>query len=182
MKRRRVSLPLHGWDANPSQGYPLVIASLAFCHYPFILLCGEGHCDSNMFSFKTQHIDPDLSTRSPAHWPLGHHASSSHWHTMVSVRIYISRALNSPCDRIWTMVLLIRATAFTGKPKDSWKRQCGVLRYCYSQREWWQFMMFDDTVKLIFIEYIKNLFALLDCDWPRNDCTVLTNNRMQNWN
>ena len=41
-------------------------------------------------------------------------------------------------------------------------------------------MMFDDTVKLIFIEYIKNLFALLDCDWPRNDCTVLKNNRMQN--
>ena len=41
-------------------------------------------------------------------------------------------------------------------------------------------MMFDNTIKLIFVEYIKNLFALLDCDWSRNDGTVLTNNRMQN--
>ena len=66
MKRLGVFLLPPGWDASPSQGYPLAVR-----RYPFIHLGGERHCESKVSCPRThvpgQGSTPDRSLRSRAH-------------------------------------------------------------------------------------------------------------------
>ena len=70
MQRPGLSLPPPRWDASPSQGYPLAFhqASLTIHQHPFVLLGGEGHCESKCWCFAQSQV----STRSLAHKPWGH--------------------------------------------------------------------------------------------------------------
>ena len=69
MKRLEVYV-LPGWDASPSHGYP----QHSLRRYPFIHLCGEWHCKSQVSSPRTQHnfpgqgLNPNCLIRTTKPW------------------------------------------------------------------------------------------------------------------